>query len=67
MVRQCLYRFSPICPNLIGPNGEIMHEHESIMYDLAKPKCVSEQVMPLGLLVKHRSLLLCGQEDSRES
>jgi hypothetical protein len=44
-----------------------MHEHESIMYDLAKPKCVSEQVMPLGLPVKHRSLLLCGQEDSRES
>lgn len=66
MVHQRLYRRCPICPNLIGPNGEVLPEHEPIMYDPTKAKRVSKHVRSLGLPVKQCPLLLCSQEDGRD-
>uniref|UniRef100_A0A0A9EBE2 Uncharacterized protein n=1 Tax=Arundo donax TaxID=35708 RepID=A0A0A9EBE2_ARUDO len=66
MVHQRLYRRRPISPNLIGSNGEVLPEHEPVMYDPAKAKRVAEHVRSLGLPVEQRPLLLGGQENGRD-
>ena len=61
MVHQRLYRCCPIRPNFIGPNGEVLPEHEPVMYDPAKAKRIRKHVRPFGLPVEQRPLLLGGQ------
>ena len=66
MVHQRFYRRRPIGPDLIGPNREVLPEHEPLMYHPAETERVGEHVGPLRLPVQQRPLLLRGQEDGRD-